>query len=100
MKVKTLRIPDDLERAVDFVSRQEKIDKTQSFRKLARVGFEYYLGQLYREGKIGLRDLATMLDISLSESVDLLLSMGIRGNIRAADVMDSLRSLDAAPAPK
>ena len=97
MKVKTLRIPDDLERAVEFVARQEKIDKTQSFRKLTRVGFEYYLGRLYRDGNIGLREFATMLDLSLSEAIDMLLDMGIQGNIRAADVMDSLRSLDDPP---
>ena len=100
MKVKTIRIPDDLEKAVDFVSSQEKIDKTQSFRKLIRVGFEYYLCQLYRDGRIGIRDLATMLDISLSESIDLLISMGIPGNIRTANVMDSLRSLGSAPDKK
>ena len=95
MKVKTIRIPEDLERAVEFVSRHEKIDKTQSFRKLTRVGFEYYLGQLYRDGRIGLRDFAAMLDLTLSEAIDRLVSMGIRRNIRAADIMDSIRSLSA-----
>ena len=49
-----------------------------------------------REGKIGLRDLATMLDLSMSESIDLLLAMGISGNIRTGDLIDSLRSLDAS----
>jgi len=95
VKVKTIRITEDLERAVEFVSRHEKIDKAQSFRKLTRVGFEYYLGQLYRDGRIGLRDFAAMLDLTLSEAIDRLVSMGIRGNIRAADLMDSIRSLSA-----
>jgi hypothetical protein len=90
LKVKTIRIPEDLERAVEFVSRQEKINKTQSFRKLTRVGFEYYLGHLYWDGRIGLRDFAAMLDLTLSEAIDRLVDMGIRGNIRAADVMDSI----------
>lgn len=95
MKVKTLRIPEDIEKAVEFVSRQEKIDQAQSFRKLAWVGFEYYPGELYRDGRIDLRDLAAMLDLTLSEVMDRRMEMGIRGDIRAADVVESLRSLPA-----
>ena len=41
MKVKSIRISQDIDNAIEFVSRIEKIDKTQSFRKLTRFGFEY-----------------------------------------------------------
>ena len=42
MKVKSMRIPEDIDQAINYVSQLEKIEKTQSLRKLARLGFEYY----------------------------------------------------------
>ena len=40
MKVKSVRIPEDIDKAVDYVARSEKLEKTQSIRKLTRLGFE------------------------------------------------------------
>jgi len=40
MKVRSMRIPEDIARAIDHVARAEKIEKAQSLRKLARLGFE------------------------------------------------------------
>jgi len=37
-----MRIPEDIDQAINYVSQLEKIEKTQSLRKLARLGFEYY----------------------------------------------------------
>jgi hypothetical protein len=37
-----------------------------------------------------LRDASDLLKLSLSETMDLLLEMGVKGNIRAADVHASL----------
>ena len=96
MKVKSIRISQDIDNAIEFVSRIEKIDKTQSFRKLTRFGFEYYVANLYREGKVTLREVSDLLNLTLSEAIDLLLSMGIEGNIRAGDVFDSLNVLSLA----
>ena len=90
MKVKSMRIPDDIDQAINYVSQLEKIEKTQSLRKLARIGFEYYVAKSYKEGRITLRDAADLLKLSLSETIDLLAEMGVKGNIRAADVYASL----------
>ncbi|MEW6380604.1 MAG: hypothetical protein AB1611_13500 [bacterium] len=92
MKVKSMRIPEDLDQAIEYVSKIEKIEKTQSLRKLARMGFEYYVAQSYREGKITLRDASNLLKLTLSETIDLLAEMGIAGNIRAHDVLASLKT--------
>ncbi len=35
-----MRIPEDIEQAIEYVFRIEKMEKAQSLRKLARVGFE------------------------------------------------------------
>ena len=85
-----MRIPDDIDQAINYVSQLEKIEKTQSLRKLTRIGFEYYVAKNYKEGKITLRDASDLLKLSLSEAMDLLAEMGVKGNIRAADVYASL----------
>ena len=85
-----MRIPEDIDQAIEYVSKVEKIEKTQSLRKLARVGFEYYVAKTYREGKITLREASNLLKLPLSETIDLLSEMGAKGNIRANDVLASL----------
>jgi len=85
-----MRIPDDIDQAINYVSQLEKIEKTQSLRKLARIGFEYYIAKSYKEGRITLRDASDLLRLSMSETMDLLAEMGVKGNIRAADVYASL----------
>jgi hypothetical protein len=70
-----------------------KIEKAQSLRKLARLGFEYYVAKNYREGRITLRNTADLLNLNFSETVDLLIEMGVKGNIRAGDIYASLNSI-------
>jgi hypothetical protein len=47
MKVKSIRIPDDIDKSIEFVARLEKLEKTQSLRKLTRLGFEFYAAKSY-----------------------------------------------------
>ena len=93
MKVKSIRIPPDIEHAIDFLSKAEKIDSTQSFRKLARIGFENYIAKLYENGKLSIREVSAELDLTISEALDMLSAMGVTGNIRAADVLQSSESI-------
>ncbi len=85
-----MRIPEDIDKAIEYTSNVEKIEKAQSLRKLARIGFEYYIAKAYRDGKITLREASVLLNLTLSETIDLLADMGVKGNIRAADVYASL----------
>ena len=91
MKVKSMRIPEDIDKAIVYVSRSEKIENTHSLRKLARMGFEYYISKEYKAGKITLREASDLLKLTLSETVDLLADMGVKGNIHAEDVLNSLK---------
>jgi hypothetical protein len=52
MKVKSLRIPEDIDQAIDYVARSEKLEKTSSLRKLTRMGFEVYVAKSYERGKL------------------------------------------------
>ncbi len=93
MKVKSIRIPDEMDRAIEYVARSEKLEKANSLRKLAQLGFEFYIAKSYEKGQLTLREAARLLNRSLSETIDLLGEMGVKGNIRAKDVLDSLKAL-------
>ncbi len=95
MKVKSFRIPDDIDKSIEYVARLEKLEKTQSLRKLTRLGFEYYAAKSYERGKLTLRETAELLNLTLSETIDLLAEMGVKGNIKTKDVMESLKIISA-----
>ena len=88
-----MRVPDDIDRAIKYVSNAEKIENTQSLRKLARLGFELYVAQNYQNGHITLREASELLTLTTSETLDLLSRMGVTGNIRSSDVLDSLNTV-------
>jgi len=95
MKVKSMRIPEDIDKAILYVSRSEKIENTHSLRKLARMGFESYISKEYKAGKITLREASDLLKLTLSETIDLLADMGVKGNIHAEDVLNSLKTFSS-----
>jgi predicted HTH domain antitoxin len=88
-----MRVPDDIDRAIKYVSKAEKIENTQSLRKLARLGFELYVAKNYQQGDITLREASELLSLTASETIDLLSRMGVPGNIRASDVLASLNTI-------
>lgn len=92
MNVKSIRIPEEIERAIDYVARSEKLEKNSSLRKLTRLGFEVYVAKSYERGKLTLREAADLLNLTLAETIDLFGEMGVKGNISAKDVMDGLKA--------
>jgi predicted HTH domain antitoxin len=88
-----MRVPEDIDRAIQYVSNAEKIENTQSLRKLARLGFELYIAKNYQSADITLREASELLNLTMSETLDLLSKMGVTGNIRSSDVLASLNSV-------
>jgi predicted HTH domain antitoxin len=64
-----------------------------TLRKLTKMGFEVYVAKLYERGKLTLREAANLLHLNLMETIDLLSEMGVKGNIKAKDVIESLKAL-------
>ena len=90
MITKSIRMPNDLLDAITIVEKEEKIEETTAIRKLIKIGYETYISDLYRVGKLSLADIARYLDISQIEALELLLNRGVKGNLDTADVMRSL----------
>ncbi|MBM4065234.1 MAG: hypothetical protein FJ266_06290 [Planctomycetes bacterium] len=90
MKTKSIRIPKDMMAAIEIVEKEEKIEESTAMRKLIRIGFETYIGNLYKQGKVTLRQAAKLLNLSPIEAMNLFLDAGIKGNLDASDVLASL----------
>jgi len=90
MKTKSIRIPKDMMTAIEIVEKEEKIEESTAMRKLIRIGLQTYAGNLYREGKVTLREAARLLGINQIEAMNLFLDSGIKGNLDASDVLTSL----------
>lgn len=91
MKTKSLRIPKDMLSAIELVEKEEKIEESTAMRKLMRIGFETYVGNLYKQGKVTLREAARLLNVSQIEAMNIFLDAGIKGNLDASDVMISMK---------
>ncbi len=87
MKTLSIRIPDDMMSALQLVGKEEKIEPSTAMRKLVRIGYESYVGNLYKQGKVTLRDAAMLLNLNQIETLDLFLDIGISGNLDATDVL-------------
>lgn len=59
-------------------------------RKLMRIGFETYIGNLYKHGNLTLREAARLLNMNQIDAMNLFLDAGIKGNLDASDVLVSL----------
>ncbi|BBO16651.1 conserved hypothetical protein [Candidatus Brocadia pituitae] len=90
MKTKSIRIPKDMMAAIELVEKEEKIEESTAMRKLMRIGFETYIGNLYKQGKVTLREASRLLKLSQIETMNLFLDAGIKGNLDASDVLISL----------
>ncbi len=93
MTTKTLRLTEELLEATREFGQAERIEESTAMRKLLRMGYEMFLANQYRAGRMSLRDVAKRMELTLSETMDVLQSMGISGNTTADDTLASLRSL-------
>lgn len=90
MKTKSIRIPDEVLLAIHLVEKKEHIEESTAIRKLLKIGFETYVARSYVQGGISLREMAKRLALTQIETIDLLLDMGIGGNLDVPDVVGSM----------
>ncbi|MGH9910713.1 MAG: UPF0175 family protein [Nitrososphaerales archaeon] len=80
--VKTVRIPKELLKIVKRRARTEGVDESTAIRQLISMGIKNYAVDLYRNGKITLREAAEIANVSVREMIDILLEHGVQGNVR------------------
>ena len=93
MKTRTLRLPDDLAEAVREVGMAERIEESTAMRKLLRMGYELFISEQYRAGRVSLRNSARRMGTSMSEAMDAFQRLGISGNVSADDTLQSMQTL-------
>ncbi|MEW6752397.1 MAG: hypothetical protein AB1505_15645 [Candidatus Latescibacterota bacterium] len=66
-------------------------------RKLLSLGYQTYVAEQYALGRLSLRQAAARLGRPLSDTLDVLQRLGVRGNVSAADTLQSLASISKRP---
>lgn len=82
MRSKTLRLADDILKAVSYRVKAEDVDEATAMRQLLKLGIKEYAVKLYKEGKITLQEAAELSNVSVRKMLDVLLEHGIKGNVR------------------
>ncbi|OGW72091.1 MAG: hypothetical protein A3J72_03300 [Nitrospirae bacterium RIFCSPHIGHO2_02_FULL_40_19] len=90
MKTKSIRMPDELMSAIEMVEKEEKVEEATAIRKLLRIGYETYVANMYRFGKLSLAEASRLIGLTQIETLELLLEKGVKGNFDTGDVMYSL----------
>lgn len=87
MGVISLRLKDrDLEK-LNELSKLEHKDRSTLARELLEYGWEFRMLKNYKEGKLSLEGLAKKLDLSISETIDMLAELGIGAPIGFDDYL-------------
>jgi predicted HTH domain antitoxin len=91
MSVISLRLKDRELKRINELSRMVNKDKSTVTRELIEYGWEFLMIKLYREGKMSLGTLSSKLELSVSETIDLLAEFGVESPI---DYEDYLKGFD------
>jgi len=91
MSVISLRLKDREVKRINELSRMLHKDKSTIARELIEYGWEFLMIKLYREGKMSLGTLSSKLELSVSETIDLLAEFGMESPI---DFEDYLKGFD------
>lgn len=87
MTVVSLRLKDRELKRLNELSKMVRKDKSTVARELLDYGWEFLMIRLYREGKLSLSSLASKLELSVSETIDLLSEFGVESPIDYDDYL-------------
>ena len=87
MSVISLRLKDRELKRINELSRMVHKDKSTIARELIEYGWEFLMIKLYREGKMSLGTLSSKLELSVSETIDLLSEFGVESPIDYEDYL-------------
>lgn len=92
-----LELPDEMMAAIRQRAGREELDESTTIRQLLALGLRDDACELYRDGRVGLREAASLAGLTLREMLDVLRERGIRGNVTLDQQRRAIRhALDAA----
>ena len=91
--VKSVRIPEDLLKAIKHRARRERLDESTAIRQLIALGATEYAVRLYRDGKVTLNEAAEVAGVRPREMLEVLLDRGVQGNVTAEQQRRALEHL-------
>jgi predicted HTH domain antitoxin len=80
--IKTVRIPEKLLKVIRQRAKAEDVDESTAIRQLISIGAKNYAVDLYKEGKITLKEASVLADVTVREMIDILLDRGVKGNVK------------------
>jgi predicted HTH domain antitoxin len=93
MPVISLRLKEKDFNKLDEFSKMVNKDKSTVARELLENGWKFSMIRLYRDGRLSLETLALKLELSISETIDLLSETGIKSPVSYDDYMKGFEAL-------
>ena len=92
-KVITLRLKEKELSFINELSIIENEDRSYAARKLLDYGWIYYILKQYKEGKMSIGKSAKELDLTITETIELLSSLGIQSPISYEEYLEGYKTL-------
>ncbi len=93
MPVLSLRLSREEIERIEEIARKENKKKGEAARSLLSYGWLFFNLKLYKEGKTSLETLAKELNLSVSQTIDLLTEYGITSPVSYDDYLEGLETL-------
>ncbi len=87
----SIRVSDSELKQISKLAKTTGLDKSAAARELLRDGWFFYWIRQYREKKVSLENLSSNLNLSLSETIDLLSELGIEAPISYDDYVSGFK---------
>ncbi|MBI4451989.1 hypothetical protein HY637_01040 [Candidatus Woesearchaeota archaeon] len=92
-KVVTLRLKEKELGFIEELSRKENGDRSHAARKLIDYGWIYFILKNYKEGKMSIGKAAKELNLTITETIELLADLGINSPITYEEYLEGYRNL-------
>jgi len=92
MPVMSVRLSEQELKRLKALAAEEEREQSSVARELLMDGFKYKMLVAYKEGRVSLAKLSKMLDMTLSEVVDLLSSFGLQSPVSYDDYLQGLET--------
>jgi len=92
-KVISVRINQKLEEIIKNFAKEQKSEQSEVIRDLIQNGSTFLAIKGYAEGKFSIGKAASLIDVPLSELMDIITDLGIKSEIGIEDVVEGFENL-------